>query len=290
MSPVSKIQKEPKQCARSVPNGYIQNVQTLLTTVFPIWHILGKLQGHCKETEKLGYITSSFKMFLVSQFPYSDPAVSPKCAELGTLWSKGSVHSECTSSEHFRHTVLVLFEFYWLGTLWSHHWEHWKVHCKWATQEHWGYFLWGYSKCTHGLPNQDTAVTWPEKLGAHWGFSLNEPLRDIMGTFFGEIQNVPKDYLIRTSQSHDLGHCKWPEHSLGWEHCKETGWEHFECTYDGPGGFFLGTLSMSLQCIYNVLDQETGICAQCLEEDILGIDLPPFTGDKGWFADQVNVK
>ena len=92
--------------------------------------------------------------------------------------------------------------------------------------------------------------------------SLNEPLRDIIGTFFGKIQNVPKHYLIRTLQSHDQGHCKCPEHSLHWEHCKETGWEHFECTYDGPGGFFPGTLSMSLQCIYNVLGQETGIFPQ----------------------------
>ena len=42
---------------------------------------------------------------------------------------------------------------------------------------------------------------------------MNEPLRKITGTFFGKIQNVPKDYLIRTSQSHDQGHCKCPEHS-----------------------------------------------------------------------------
>ena len=42
---------------------------------------------------------------------------------------------------------------------------------------------------------------------------MNEPLRDIMGTFFGKIQNVPKDYLIRTLQSHDQEHCECPEHS-----------------------------------------------------------------------------
>ena len=28
-------------------------------------------------------------------------------------------------------------------------------------------------------------------------------------------------------------------------------------------GFFPGTLSMYLQCIYNVLGQETGVCPQC---------------------------
>ena len=91
---------------------------------------------------------------------------------------------------------------------------------------------------------------------------MSEPLRDIIGTFFGKIQNVPKDYLIRTSQSHDQEHCECPEHFLGWDHCKEIGWEHFKCTYDVPAGFFPGTLSMSLQCVYNVLGQETGICPQ----------------------------
>ena len=80
-----------------------------------------------------------------------------------------------------------------------------------------------------------------------------------MGTFFG---NVPMDYLIRTLQPHDQGHCKCPEHFLGQEHCKETGWEHFKCTHDVPAGFSPGILTMSLQCIYNVLGQETGVCPQ----------------------------
>ena len=34
-------------------------------------------------------------------------------------------------------------------------------------------------------------------------YTANEPLRDITGTFFGKIQDVPMVYLIRTLQSHD---------------------------------------------------------------------------------------
>ena len=36
-------------------------------------------------------------------------------------------------------------------------------------------------------------------------YTVNEPLGNIEGTFFGNIQSVPTDYLIRTLQSHDLG-------------------------------------------------------------------------------------
>ena len=36
-------------------------------------------------------------------------------------------------------------------------------------------------------------------------YTVNEPLGNIEGTFFGDIQSVPMDYLIRTPQSHDLG-------------------------------------------------------------------------------------
>ena len=31
------------------------------------------------------------------------------------------------------------------------------------------------------------------------------------------IQDVPINYLMGTSQSHDLGHCECPDHFLGWE-------------------------------------------------------------------------
>ena len=39
-------------------------------------------------------------------------------------------------------------------------------------------------------------------------YSLNEPLRNITGTFFGKIQDVPITFPMGTSQSHDPGHCK----------------------------------------------------------------------------------
>ena len=38
--------------------------------------------------------------------------------------------------------------------------------------------------------------------------SLNEPLRDITGTFFGKIWDVPVIFPMGTLRSHDLGHCK----------------------------------------------------------------------------------
>jgi len=54
-------------------------------------------------------------------------------------------------------------------------------------------------------------------------YTVNEPPRNIMGTFFGKIQGLPTDYLIRTLWSHDLEHCKCTRHFLHWEHCNETG-------------------------------------------------------------------
>ena len=50
-------------------------------------------------------------------------------------------------------------------------------------------------------------------------YTVNEPLRNITGTFFGKIQDVPIDYLIGTSQSHDWEHCECTDDSLCWEHC-----------------------------------------------------------------------
>ena len=38
--------------------------------------------------------------------------------------------------------------------------------------------------------------------------TVNEPLRNITGTFFGKIQDVPTTFLSRTSRSHDLVHCE----------------------------------------------------------------------------------
>ena len=50
------------------------------------------------------------------------------------------------------------------------------------------------------------------------GNILNEPLRKILGTFFGKILNDPMVFLMGTPWSHDL------------EHCRETGWENSEWT------------------------------------------------------------
>ena len=78
--------------------------------------------------------------------------------------------------------------------------------------------------------------------------SLNEPLRNITGAFFGKIQDVPITFPMGTPQSHDLGHCEhtarisWMSHSgtlqlhsLGkfrmsplcnwWEHCNHVIWD-----------------------------------------------------------------
>ena len=75
---------------------------------------------------------------------------------------------------------------------------------------------------------------------------MDEPLRHITGTFFGKIQDVPMDYLIGTSQSHDLEHCECTDDSLCWEHCNQIGLENFECVCSVLGGFGVGTLSISL--------------------------------------------
>ena len=67
-----------------------------------------------------------------------------------------------------------------------------------------------------------------------------------MGTFFGNIQGLPMDYTIGTLWSHDLEHCECTGHLLHWEHCNETGLENSGCVCDVPGGFLVGTLSISL--------------------------------------------
>ena len=45
-------------------------------------------------------------------------------------------------------------------------------------------------------------------------YTLNEPLWNITGTFFGKIQGLPTDYLIRKPWSCDLGNCECTEHFL----------------------------------------------------------------------------
>jgi len=43
---------------------------------------------------------------------------------------------------------------------------------------------------------------------------LNEPLRKILGTFYRKTLNVPMVFLMGTSWSHDLEHCKCTGHFL----------------------------------------------------------------------------
>jgi len=84
-----------------------------------------------------------------------------------------------------------------------------------------------------------------------------------MGTFFEKILGFPMDYLIRTLQSHDLENCECTGHFLHWEHCNEIGWENSECAGNIPGGYGVGSLSISLQCTCNVPARDTTLCPQC---------------------------
>jgi hypothetical protein len=93
-------------------------------------------------------------------------------------------------------------------------------------------------------------------------FPVNEPLGCIKGTFLGEIQNVPMDYLIGTLQSHNWGHCEYTGDSLCWEHCNQISLENSECVCNVPGQFRVSTLSISSQCNCNVPDQDTTPCPQ----------------------------
>ena len=113
-----------------------------------------------------------------------------------------------------------------------------------------GFTDWEHRDCTTG----DTAKN-----------TLNESLGNIIGTFFGKIQDVPISFLTGTSWSHDLGHCECTDHSPDQGNCKEIGRENSRCSWDVLGGYMLGTLSISLQCTCDVLAWYAGPCPQCLE-------------------------
>ena len=153
------------------------------------------------------------------------PQSLPKFYQIGTLGAEFSGHSEYPNPEHLPDTALVYFKFYWLGTLWSHHWVYCKVHPKWATLEHRRYFLWENSRYTYKLPNQDISVTWPGTFWMYWLFPVNEPLRGIACTFFGKIQDVPINYLMGTLQSHDWVHSKCTGCALGWDTAGKLAWK-----------------------------------------------------------------
>jgi hypothetical protein len=48
-------------------------------------------------------------------------------------------------------------------------------------------------------------------------YTVNEPLGNITGTFFGKIQGLPTDYPVRSPWSHDLENCECTESFLHWE-------------------------------------------------------------------------
>ena len=88
------------------------------------------------------------------------PKVSPIFSESGPLWAKFQGNSEFATQEHFRHTSMAHFQFYWLGTLQSHCWGNNKELCEWATQKHHSYILWENFEHSHDFPNGETPVTW----------------------------------------------------------------------------------------------------------------------------------
>jgi len=57
---------------------------------------------------------------------------------------------------------------------------------------------------------------------------LNEPLGEILDTFFGKIVNFPMMFLMGTPWSHDLEYCECTDHLLTQGHCRETGWGYSE--------------------------------------------------------------
>ena len=71
------------------------------------------------------------------------------------------------------------------------------------------------------------------------------------------------DYIIRTLQSHHWGHCECTEHFLDQESCKEIGLENYEYTPSAQASIWVGTLSMSLQCICSIPAWYTTPFPQC---------------------------
>jgi len=66
------------------------------------------------------------------------------------------------------------------------------------------------------------------------GNTVNEPLGNITGTFFGKIQDVPTTFLFRTSWSHDLVHCECTGCFLSMSHSGTLQyffWENLKCTH-----------------------------------------------------------
>ena len=77
----------------------------------------------------------------------------------------------------------------------------------------------------------------------NWKKSLNNPIGNITVAFFGKIQDVPINFPMGTSRSHDLEHCSrttgktartfWMSHLV---HCSYFLWENSGCPHQLPNG------------------------------------------------------
>ena len=184
--------------------------------MYPVRQILEKLWGHRK------YIFRKPENWEHFECTYDAPKVSPKFAELGTSWSKGSVHSKCATQYILRTPVEFILSVFR------------SEHCDRTTRK--------------------TVKS-----------TVNEPSGKTVGTFFGKIQGVPTDYLIRTLGSHRPENCECTDHFTHQEHRKKIGSENFKCIHSVLGWYRAGTLSMYSRCIYDVLGRKTGVRPQCNE-------------------------
>ena len=129
--------------------------------------------------EHFGNTASIFKMFPVFQFPWHILAVFPKCSQNCPKVAHCGCIDRYIPNVPLRNISDAQFWFILNFTDWEH--------------------------CDHITGN--TAK-----------YTVNEPLGNITGTFFGKIQGFPTDYLIRSLWSHDLGYCQYTEHFLWISH------------------------------------------------------------------------
>jgi len=154
-----------------------------------------------------------------------------------------------------------------LGKLWEHHKDMSRK------LENWGHFeclcdvprvfpkcpksgtLWENCRDTANVPpwNIFGASFWFISNFTGWGhhnhtdgntakYTVNEPLRNIMGTFFGKILGLPIYYLIRTLGSHDLEHCKHTDQFFLNEPLRNIVVTFFEKILGFPMDYLMGTL------------------------------------------------
>jgi len=71
--------------------------------------------------------------------------------------------------------------------------------------------------------------------------SLNEPLGNITGTFFGKIQDVSISFPMETSRSHDLEHCECTARNSLNEPLRNTAVTFFGKIQDVPINYLMGT-------------------------------------------------